>query len=111
MAFVNTAKCVGEVYAACQQVCPQDAIHYVASIPKGYPSAGQPWMAIDPAACNDCGKCLPACPIGSIVDAADKDALWAQINANLGPVYRGQKATPRGTSEPPRRPDNRLVKS
>ena len=110
MAYVNTARCVSEVYAACQQVCPQDAIHFVASIPKGYPSEGQPWMAIDAAACNDYGKCLPACPIGSIVATPAEEPLWAQINANLGPVYRGQKATPRGKSEPPRRADNALVK-
>ena len=110
MAHVNTSRCVGEVYAACQQICPENAIHFVAAIPTGYPSSGQPWMAIDAASCNDCGKCLPACPIGSIVNAADKDPLWAQINANLGPVYRGQKATPRGIGESPRRPDNTLVR-
>ena len=109
MTYVITSKCVSEVYAACQQVCPNDAIHFVAALPVGYPNAGQPWMAINPPQCNDCGKCLPACPIGSIVDAPAKDELWAQINANLGPVYQGQKATPRGASEPPRRPDNRLV--
>ena len=109
MTYVNTSKCVCEVYAACQQVCPQDAIHYVAAIPKGYPSEGQPWMAIDPARCNDCDKCLPACPIGSIVQGAAADSLWTQINANLAPVFRGQKATPRSKTEPPRRPDNALV--
>ncbi len=109
MTHVNTAKCVGEVYAACQQVCPEAAIHYVAAIPKGYPSEGQQWMAIDPARCNDCGKCKPACPIGSIVEGDGADGLWTQVNANLGPVFRGQRATPRGTSEAPRRPDNRLV--
>ena len=109
MTYVNTSKCVGEVYAACQQVCPQDAIHYVAAIPKGYPSEGQPWMAIDPPRCIDCDKCLPACPIGSIVQGAAADSLWTQINANLAPVFRGQTATPRSKTEPPRRPDNALV--
>lgn len=109
MAFVNSSQCVGEVYAACQQVCPTDAIHYVAAIPQGYPSAGQPWMAIDVAACNDCGKCVPVCPVGSIVAADQADPLWVQINANLAPVYRGQKAPPRPRTEPPRRPDHRLV--
>ena len=109
MAHINTSKCVSEVYAACQQACPQDAIHYVAALPPGYPSAGQPWMAIDAAACNDCGKCVPACPIGSIVASAEQDPLWATINANLGPVYRGQKASPRARTEAPRRADNQLV--
>lgn len=109
MAYVITSKCVSEVYAACQQVCPADCMHYVAAMPAGYPSQGQAWMAIDPNECIDCGACKPECPIDAIVDSPDKDAYWAQINANLGPVYKGQKAAPRAKTERPRRPDNKLV--
>jgi ferredoxin len=109
MAYVITAKCVSEVYAACQQVCPADCMHYVPALPAGYPSAGQAWMAIDPNECIDCGACKPECPIDAIVDAPDKDEYWSQINANLGPVYKGQKTPARPKTERPRRPDNKLV--
>ena len=30
MTYVITQKCIGEVYAACQQVCPADCMHTVA---------------------------------------------------------------------------------
>ena len=109
MAYVITSKCVSEVYAACQQVCPADCMHFVPAMPAGYPSAGQPFMVVDPNECIDCGACLPECPIGAIVDSPDKDQYWAQINANLGPVYKGQKAPIRAKTERPRRPDNKLI--
>ena len=64
---------------------------------------------IDPNECIDCGACKPECPIDAIVDSPDKDSYWSQINGNLGPVYKGQKATPRAKTERPRRPDNKLV--
>ena len=108
MAHVITQKCIGEVYAACQQVCPADVMHFVAALPAGYPSAGHPMMVIDSNECIDCGACKPECPIDAIVPGQDQDPYWAQINTNLGPVYRGQKAPPRPKNEPPRRPDNQL---
>jgi len=109
MAYVITQKCISEVYAACQQVCPADCMHFVAAMPAGYPGEGSQFMAIDPNECIDCGACKPECPIDAIVDSTDKDAYMAQICANLGPVYKGQKAAPRPKTEAPRRPDNKLV--
>lgn len=109
MTHVITSKCISEVYAACVQVCPADCMHYVAAMPAGYPSEGQPMVVVDPVECIDCGACLPECPIGAIIDDPGQDQYWAQINANLAPSYKGQKTSPRGKTEPPRRPDNRLV--
>jgi NAD-dependent dihydropyrimidine dehydrogenase PreA subunit len=109
MAYVITQKCISEVYAACQQVCPADCMHYVAGLPAGYPSAGQPMMVVDSNECIDCGACKPECPIDAIVAGQDQDPYWAQINTNLGPVYKGQKTPPRAKTEAPRRPDNSLV--
>lgn len=109
MPHVITQKCISEVYSACVQVCPADCMHYVAQLPQGYPSEGQPMVVIDPGECIDCGACLPECPIGAIVDSPEGDAYWAQINANLAPSYKGQKGATRPKNDPPRRPDNTLV--
>lgn len=110
MTHVVTGKCVSEVYAACVQVCPADCMHFVAAMPQGYPMEGHPMVVIDPNECIDCGACLPECPIAAIVDSADGDAYWAQINGNLAPSYKGQKGwTTRPKNDPPRRGDNQLV--
>jgi ferredoxin len=108
MAHVISSKCISEVYAACQMVCPADCMNYVAALPQGYPAEGQPMMVIDAGECIDCGACAPECPIDAIIPDTDTDAYWAQINANLGPAYKGQKAAARPKNEPPRRPDNQL---
>lgn len=112
MAHVVTGKCIGEVYAACVQVCPADCMHYVAQMPAGYPMEGQAMVVITDD-CIDCGACLPECPVGAIVDspdASEDSAYWAQINTNLGPSYKGQKGwTVRPKDEAPRRSDNQLV--
>lgn len=111
MTHVITSKCISEVYAACVQVCPADCMHFVAAMPAGYPSEGQPMVVVDPVECIDCGACLPECPIGAIIDDPGQDQYWAQINANLAPSYKGQKTAPRAKNEAPRRPDNTLVNS
>ena len=108
MPHVISQKCISEVYAACQQVCPADTMHFVSQMPPGYPAAGQPMMVIDPDECIDCGACKPECPIDAILPSTDHDTYWTEINAKLGPPFRGQKAPPRAKNEPPRRPDNRL---
>ncbi|MCP4504277.1 MAG: ferredoxin family protein [Deltaproteobacteria bacterium] len=109
MTHVINQKCISEVYSACVQVCPADCMHYVAALPAGYPSEGQPMVVVDPVECIDCGACLPECPIGAIVDSAEADTYWAQINANLAPSYKGQKNAIRAENDPPRRPDNTLI--
>jgi ferredoxin len=113
MAFIITSKCLTEVYAACQQVCPVDCMHFVATMPAGYPGEGEAWMAIDQADCIDCGACKPECPIDAIIDSPDQQpdgADWARINQELAPQHRGQRAPARPITEAPRRPNNKLVR-
>ena len=96
MAFVITSKCVSEVYAACQQVCPADCMHYVAALPAGYPSAGQPWMAIDPNECIDCGACEPECPVNAIFPEDQVPPEWAKYT-ELNARWFVDKASARAT--------------
>ena len=112
MPHVISSKCVSEVYAACQQVCPADVMHFVAQNPPGYPLEGRPMMVIHQDDCIDCGACKPECPIDAILapdQQSDPDgSYWAQINRNLAPAFVGQKAPVRGKTESPRMPHNRL---
>ena len=76
MAHVIGEACLGEVYAACVDVCPVECIH-----PGQYKSEAM--MIIDPEVCIDCGVCLPECPIGAIVGSVDENPEWAKVNAEL----------------------------
>ena len=98
MTFVVTDNCQRCRFTDCVAVCPVDCFH-----------GDDEMLYIDPNECIDCGACKPECPIDAIVDAPEKDQYWAQINANLGPVYKGQKGPVRPKTEKPRRPDNKLV--
>ena len=103
MSYVITAKCLGEQYAACVEVCPVDCI---------YPGDhnGEKFMVIDPEICITCGACLPVCPVGAIVESEDYDPAFAKVNAELSPQFKGNaKVTPRPTNDPPRKPTNKLV--
>src|SRR5438445_11237059 len=60
MAHVIGEGCLGEVYAACVDVCPVECIH-------PGDCKNEKFMIIDPEVCIDCGVCLPECPIGPIV--------------------------------------------
>ncbi|MFH2202400.1 MAG: ferredoxin family protein [Elusimicrobiota bacterium] len=103
MAHVINEKCLGEVYAACVDVCPVDCIY-----PGEY--KGETFMVIDPEVCIDCGVCLPECPIGAIAGSEDEGGDWAGINAELAPQYKDNaKVTPRPPNDPPKKPDNKLV--
>ena len=112
MPHVITHKCISEVYAACQAVCPADVMYTVASVPAGYTGAGQPMMVINQDECIDCGACKPECPIDAILPPDMQQTptaqYWQQVNANLAPGFVGQKSAPRSKSEPPRRGDNQL---
>ncbi len=108
MAYVITEKCLGEQYAACVDVCPVECIH-----PVDY--QGRPFMIIDPAVCIDCGVCLPECPIAAIVGSVEEDAAYAAINTELTPAAitnekEHGKVPTRPSNDPPRRPENKLVK-
>lgn len=105
MAHVITEKCLGEQYGTCVSVCPVDCIH-------AGDYKGQPFMVIDPETCIDCGLCIPECPIGAIVGSVDQDPEYAKINAELAPTFRENPKleNPRPATDPPRKPDNKLVR-
>ncbi len=103
MSYVIVEKCLGERYGSCVAVCPVDCIY-----PGDY--QGKEFMVIDPTVCITCGACLPECPIGAIVESEDYSPDWAKINAELSPQYQPNPKVPeRAKSDPPRRPDNKLV--
>ena len=108
MPYVITEKCLGEQYADCVDVCPVECIHPVEH-------KGQAFMVIDPDVCIDCGVCLPECPIGAIVASVEEDKEYAEVNKELTPASkeyeaRHGKVAPRPPNDPPRRPENKLVK-
>ena len=104
MPHVIDQKCLGEVYAACVDVCPTESIH-------PGPYKGEAFMVIDPDTCIDCGVCLPECPIGAIVGSVDENPEWAAINKELTPAFKSNpKAATRPANDPPRKPTNKLVK-
>ena len=104
MSHVINETCLGEVYAACVDVCPVECIH-----PGDY--KGEKFMIIDPEVCIDCGVCLPECPIGAIVGSVDESPEWAKINAELTPSFKGNAKVPaRPANDPPHKPQNKLVK-
>jgi NAD-dependent dihydropyrimidine dehydrogenase PreA subunit len=63
MAFVITSACIGTKDTSCVDACPVDCIH-----PKKdndqYSTIDH--LCIDPAACIDCGACVPVCPVNAI---------------------------------------------
>ena len=104
MSHVINEKCLGEVYAACVDVCPVDCIH-------AGPYKEEAFMIIDPEVCIDCGVCLPECPIGAIVGSTDEDEEYAKINEELTEAFKeNEKVTPRPPNDPPKKPGNSLVK-
>ncbi len=103
MSYVINAKCLGEQYAQCVEVCPVDCI---------YPGEhkGEKFRVIDPDICIPCGACLPVCPIAAIVESEDFDPEFAKINKELTPAFKGNaKVTPRPSNDAPKKPGNKLV--
>lgn len=108
MTYVITEKCLGERYGDCVAVCPVECIHPIEH-------EGKPFMIIDPQVCIDCGVCVPECPIGAIVASEAEAPEDAKLAARLAPQaieYEKQhgKAPTRAPNDPPRRPENKLVK-
>lgn len=83
MAHVITQRCVGVKDQSCVEVCPVDCIH-PSSVLDGadkFDAASQ--LYIDPAACIDCGACVPACPVEAIFYIEDvPEAYQEDIEAN-----------------------------
>ena len=105
MPFVITEKCLGEVYANCVEVCPANCIH-----PGQYKA--QAFMVIDPNECTECTSCYSTCPIGAIVESAEKNPEYGKINAELAPAFKNNPApVSRPSNDPPKRPENKLGKA
>ena len=84
MSHVIGEACLGEVYAACVDVCPVECIH-----PGDYQN--QKMMIIDPDVCIQCGNCEPACPVTAIFTEETIPEKWKhylQVNADW---YKNRK--------------------
>lgn len=79
MTYVVTDACVKCKYTDCVDVCPVDCFH-----------EGPNFLVIDPAACIDCGVCIPECPVEAIVEERDlppDQAEYLALNARLAQVW------------------------
>jgi ferredoxin len=75
MTHVVTEACIRCKYTDCVAVCPVECFH-----------EGPDFLVIDPAACIDCGVCIPECPVEAIVDEKDlkpQQREYLALNAEL----------------------------
>lgn len=75
MTHVVTEACIRCKYTDCVAVCPVECFH-----------EGPEFLVIDPAACIDCGVCIPECPVEAIVEEKDlrpAQQEYLQLNAQL----------------------------
>ncbi|WP_018413284.1 indolepyruvate ferredoxin oxidoreductase subunit alpha [Methyloversatilis thermotolerans] len=73
MTHVVTGNCRGCRYTDCVASCPVSCFH-----------ANEVRVYINPAVCIDCSACIPACPVGAIVeefDLPEAERHWLDINA------------------------------
>lgn len=75
MTHVITALCLRD--NGCADVCPVECIQ------AGTPAQKWPTYYIDPAACIDCGACVPECPFSAIFP---EDEVPAAFQATGGEV-------------------------
>jgi ferredoxin len=75
MTHVVTEACIRCKYTDCVAVCPVECFH-----------EGPDFLVIDPAACIDCGVCIPECPVEAIVEESDLTPAqreYLELNAQL----------------------------
>lgn len=90
MPFVVTEPCIQCKYTDCVSVCPMDCF-----------LEGPNFLVINPTECIDCSVCVPECPVGAIINAAeitDEQRPFIELNARLAqhPDWKPIK-----TSKPP----------
>ena len=77
MPFVVTENCIRCKFMDCVAVCPADCFH-----------EGEAMLVIDPAACIDCGICVPECPANAIRADTDEGMQgWARMNAKYAALW------------------------
>ena len=79
MAYVVTQACIKCRYAACAEVCPQDAL-----------KEGENFFAIDPTLCSNCALCEMVCPVNAIFaeyDVPDDQKAFIRLNADLAKTW------------------------
>jgi ferredoxin len=73
--FVVTENCINCKHTSCAAVCPADCFH-----------EGPNFLVIDPDTCIDCIYCVPACPVGAIMEeraVPRSQRAFIQLNAKL----------------------------
>ncbi|MCC6201875.1 MAG: DUF3470 domain-containing protein [Gammaproteobacteria bacterium] len=94
MPFVVLGNCIFCKHTECAAVCPSSCFH-----------EGPDFLVIDPDECIDCMYCVPACPIGAIVELHDvpmAQKRFVRLNAELARVWprsRGRKPPPPDAEE------------
>ena len=79
MPFVVTENCINCKHTNCVDVCPADCF-----------CEGPNFLVINPEKCIDCIFCVPACPVGAIMEERDvpKDQQgFIQLNAKLSAIW------------------------
>ena len=84
MAHVIGEACLGEVYAACVDVCPVDCIH-PRKDEQAYGTAEM--LYIHPVECIDCGACVPACPVEAILPMDEVPRRWGAFPRKNAEFY------------------------
>lgn len=79
MPFVVTEDCINCKHTSCAEVCPADCFY-----------EGPNFLVINPDECIDCIFCVPACPVGAIMEERDvprEQKAFVQLNAKLAAIW------------------------
>lgn len=94
MTHVVVEHCQGCRFTDCVATCPVACFH-----------ADETRVYIDPAVCIDCGACIPACPVGAVIEEFDLPSSqmhWIAVNAEAAarlPVVRSKSPPLPGAEE------------
>jgi NAD-dependent dihydropyrimidine dehydrogenase PreA subunit len=79
--FIIGEPCIDNMDQSCLEVCPVECIITTARM-----------LVIDPDDCIDCGSCVPACPVSSIVADTDVRDPWQPFVAINTAILDGVEA-------------------
>ncbi|WP_421956421.1 ferredoxin FdxA [Polaromonas sp.] len=92
MPFAVTQACINCKYTDCVEVCPMNCF-----------VEGPNFLAINPDECIDCSICVPECPVGAIINAAEatpEQQADVDLNARLAADPRWQRISSRKAPQP-----------